>query len=72
MPGGANPSPNSSLFAEQSFLDEVAEAAGKDPKWHFGWNYWIGAKSNPVGGIHYEIDRMKKVVETVAEKIRMG
>jgi len=65
------PITNFLAFAEQSFLDEVAEAAGKDPV-AFRLELLDRAKSNPVGEIHYEIDRMKKVVETVAEKSGWG
>lgn len=65
------PITNFLAFAEQSFLDEVAEAAGKDPV-AFRLELLDRAKSNPVGEIHYDIDRMKKVVETVAEKSGWG
>ncbi|SHN30263.1 isoquinoline 1-oxidoreductase, beta subunit [Cyclobacterium lianum] len=65
------PITNFLAFAEQSFLDEVADAAGKDPV-AFRLELLDRAKSNPVGEIHYDIDRMRKVVETVAEKSGWG
>src|SRR5690606_15192380 len=52
------PITNFLAFAEQSFLDEVAEAAGKDPV-EFRLALLDKAKTKPVGEIHYDIDRMK-------------
>ncbi len=65
------PITNFLAFAEQSFLDEVAEAAGKDPV-QFRMELLDRAKSNPVGEIHYDIDRMRGVIELVAEKSGWG
>jgi isoquinoline 1-oxidoreductase beta subunit len=65
------PITNFLAFAEQSFLDEVAEAAGKDPV-AFRLELLDRAKKNPVGEIHYDIDRMRTVVETAAEKSGWG
>src|SRR5690606_30520983 len=53
------PITNFLAFAEQSFLDEVAEAAGKDPV-DFRLALLDRAKKNPVGEIHYDIDRDRK------------
>ncbi|MHA8107938.1 xanthine dehydrogenase family protein molybdopterin-binding subunit [Aquirufa sp. A-Brett2-W8] len=54
-------------FAEQAFLDEVAEAAGKDP---VQMRLQLLAKviSNPVGKITYEPARFEEVIKRVAEK----
>jgi isoquinoline 1-oxidoreductase beta subunit len=65
------PITNFLAFAEQSFLDEVAEAAGKDPV-QFRLELLDRAKKNPVGSIHYDIDRMRGVVEMAAEKSGWG
>lgn len=65
------PITNFLAFAEQSFLDEVAEAAGKDPV-QFRLELLDRAKKNPVGSIHYDIDRMRGVVELAAEKSGWG
>src|SRR5690606_1392350 len=65
------PITNFLAFAEQSFLDEVAEAAGKDPV-AFRLDLLDKAKKNPVGEIHYDIDRMKEVIQLAAEKSNWG
>jgi isoquinoline 1-oxidoreductase beta subunit len=65
------PITNFLAFAEQAFLDEVALAAGKDPV-KFRLELLDRAKATPVGAIKYDIDRMKKVIETVAEKSGWG
>lgn len=65
------PITNFLAFAEQSFLDEVAEAAGKDPV-QFRLALLDRAKKNPVGEIHYDIDRMKGVIQLAAEKSGWG
>jgi isoquinoline 1-oxidoreductase beta subunit len=54
-------------FAEQAFLDEVAEVAGKDP---VQMRLQLLAKviSNPVGKITYEPARFEEVIKQVAEK----
>ncbi len=54
-------------FAEQAFLDEVAEAAGKDPI-QMRLDLLARVKSNPVGKITYEPDRFAEVIKQVAEK----
>jgi isoquinoline 1-oxidoreductase subunit beta len=54
-------------YAEQAFLDEVAEAGGKDPiQMRLDW--LARAKSNPVGKITYEPDRFIEVIKQAAEK----
>ena len=54
--------------AEQSFLDEVAEAAGKDPV-ALRLELFKQAKAQPVGGkLSYDADRFIKVIELAAEK----
>ncbi len=65
------PITNFLAFAEQSFLDEVAQAAGKDPV-QFRLDLLEKAKKSPVGDIKYNIDRMKVVIELVAEKSGWG
>ena len=58
-------------FAEQSFLDEVAKEAGKDPV-QMRLDLLKRAKENPVGAIKYDIDRMSNVIRAVAEKAQWG
>lgn len=58
-------------FAEQSFLDEVAVAAGKDPV-QFRLELLQKARTNPVGAVNYKIDRMETVIKQVAEKSGWG
>ncbi|MBC7892601.1 MAG: xanthine dehydrogenase family protein molybdopterin-binding subunit, partial [Sphingobacteriaceae bacterium] len=65
------PITNFLAFAEQSFLDEVALAAGKDPV-QFRLELLEKAKTAPVGAIKYDIDRMKGVIDLVAEKAGWG
>ncbi len=65
------PITNFLAFAEQSFLDEVAEAAGKDPV-QFRLELLEKAKKAPVGAIKYDIDRMRGVIELAAEKSGWG
>lgn len=65
------PITNFLAFAEQSFLDEVARAANKDPI-AFRLELLERAKRNPVGEIHYDIDRMISVTKLVAEKAGWG
>jgi isoquinoline 1-oxidoreductase subunit beta len=65
------PITNFLAYAEQSFLDEVALAAKKDPV-KLRLELLDRAKNNPVGEIHYDIDRMKGVIETAAEKSNWG
>lgn len=65
------PITNFLAFAEQSFLDEVAAAAKKDPV-QFRLGLLEKAKTSPVGAIKYDIDRMKSVIELAAEKAGWG
>jgi isoquinoline 1-oxidoreductase subunit beta len=57
--------------AEQSFLDEVAIAAGKDPV-QFRLELLQKARTKPAGAIKYDIDRMETVIKQVAEKSEWG
>jgi isoquinoline 1-oxidoreductase beta subunit len=65
------PITNFLAFAEQSFLDEVALAAGKDPV-QFRLELLQKARTKPVGAIKYNIDRMETVIKQVAEKSGWG
>ncbi|WP_296705789.1 molybdopterin cofactor-binding domain-containing protein, partial [Algoriphagus sp.] len=66
------PITNFLAYAEQSFLDEVALAAKKDPV-QFRLDLLEKAKANPVGGeLSYNPDRMIGVIKTVAEKSNWG
>ncbi len=65
------PVSNFLAFAEQSFLDEVALAAGKDPV-QFRLELLQKARTQPVGAIKYNIDRMETVIKRVAEKSGWG
>jgi isoquinoline 1-oxidoreductase beta subunit len=58
-------------FAEQAFIDEVAQAAGKDPV-QFRLELLAKAKAAPVGAIKYSIDRMEAVIKMAAEKSGWG
>lgn len=67
---GAFRAPRSNFIAgaEQSFLDEVAEAMGKDPI-EFRLELMRRAKANPVGANNeYDVDRYMGVLELVREK----
>ncbi|MEP6846574.1 MAG: molybdopterin cofactor-binding domain-containing protein, partial [Panacibacter sp.] len=65
------PITNFLAFAEQSFIDEVAMAAGKDPV-QFRLGLLAKAKQKPVGAIKYNIDRMETVIKMAAEKSGWG
>ncbi|MEP7319870.1 MAG: molybdopterin cofactor-binding domain-containing protein, partial [Panacibacter sp.] len=65
------PITNFLAFAEQSFLDEVAEAADKDPI-QFRLELLQKAKQSPTGAIKYDIDRMIAVIKMAAEKSGWG
>lgn len=66
------PITNFLAYAEQSFLDEVALAAKKDPV-QFRLDLLEKAKANPVGGeLSYDADRMIGVIKTAAEKSNWG
>jgi isoquinoline 1-oxidoreductase beta subunit len=58
-------------FAEQSFLDEVALAAGKDPV-QLRLDLLEQAQKNPVGKIEYDVERFKGVIRLAAEKANWG
>ncbi len=67
---GAFRAPRSNFMAgaEQSFLDEVAEASGKDPI-QFRLDLLKKAKENPVGERNdYDAERLAGVLELVREK----
>jgi isoquinoline 1-oxidoreductase beta subunit len=71
---GSFRAPRSNFMAcvEQSFLDEVAEAAGKDPI-DFRLELLQKAKANPVGERNdYDAERYAKVLELVKEKANWG
>uniref|UniRef100_UPI004055C5BF molybdopterin cofactor-binding domain-containing protein n=1 Tax=Roseivirga sp. TaxID=1964215 RepID=UPI004055C5BF len=71
---GAFRAPRSNFIAgaEQSFLDEVAEAAGKDPI-QFRLDLMKRAKENPVGERNdYDADRYAGVLELVRDKSNWG
>jgi len=65
------PITNFLAFAEQAFIDEVAQAAGKDPV-QFRLDLLAKAKKSPVGDIRYDISRMEGVIKMVAEKSGWG
>jgi isoquinoline 1-oxidoreductase beta subunit len=65
------PVTNFLAYAEQSFLDEIAVATGKDPV-QMRLDLLKRAKEKPVGPIRYDIDRMATVIRTVAEKAQWG
>jgi len=65
------PVTNFLAFAEQSFLDEVALAAGKDPV-QFRLELLQKARTKPVGAVKYNIDRMETVIKQAAEKSGWG
>jgi isoquinoline 1-oxidoreductase subunit beta len=65
------PITNFLAYAEQSFIDEVAHAAGKDPV-QFRLDLLQKARTAPVGNIGYNIDRMETVIKTAAEKSGWG
>ncbi len=65
------PITNFLAFAEQSFIDEVAMEAKQDPI-QFRLNLLAKAKKSPVGAMKYDIDRMRTVIETAAEKSEWG
>lgn len=65
------PRSNFMAAAEQSFLDEAAEAAGKDPV-EFRMELLQKAKNNPVGENNdYNPDRFLKVLELLKEKTQV-
>jgi len=54
-------------FAEQAYMDELAEELGKDPI-DLALELYSAAKSNPIGRLTYEPDRFESVVNLVREK----
>lgn len=60
------PTHNYIAFSEQSFLDEIARQAGKDPV-AFRLELLEQAKANPVGKVNYEPDRFAAVIKKAAE-----
>ncbi|WNH12797.1 molybdopterin cofactor-binding domain-containing protein [Thalassobellus suaedae] len=66
------PSSNFTAGAEQSFLDEVAELAGKDPI-DFRLELFDRATNNPIGEKNdYEAERYAGVLKLVKEKSNWG
>lgn len=65
------PSENFLGFAEQSFFDEIATAAHRDPI-EYRLEYLEKAQKEPVGAVKYDIERMKEVIKLVAEKANWG
>ena len=65
------PITNFLAYAEQSFIDEVAHAAGKDPV-QFRLDLLQKARTKPVGTFNYKIDRMETVIKTAAERSGWG
>lgn len=65
------PITNFLAYAEQSFIDEIAIAAGKDPV-QFRLDLLQKARTKPVGAINYSIDRMETVIKTAAERSGWG
>jgi isoquinoline 1-oxidoreductase beta subunit len=57
--------------AEQSFMDELAEAAGKDPI-DFRLELLDRAMTNPVGKNNYDAGRYAGVLKLVKEKSNWG
>ena len=65
------PTTNFLAFAEQSFLDEVAVAAKKDPV-QLRLELLRKAKTRPAGPVRYDIARMETVIKQAAEKSGWG
>jgi isoquinoline 1-oxidoreductase beta subunit len=65
------PITNFLAYAEQSFLDEVAEKAGKDPV-QFRLDLLSNAQDSPTGDLSYEPDRYAAVIRLAAEKCGWG
>ena len=65
------PITNFLAYAEQSFIDEIAQATGKDPV-QFRLDLLQKARTRPVGTIGYNIDRMETVIKTAAERSGWG
>jgi isoquinoline 1-oxidoreductase subunit beta len=65
------PITNFLAYAEQAFIDEIAEAAGKDPV-QMRLDWLDKAKKSPTGDVKYDIDRFKAVIQLAAEKSGWG
>jgi isoquinoline 1-oxidoreductase beta subunit len=65
------PITNFLAYAEQSFLDEVAHEAGKDPV-TLRLELYEEAKANPIGKTDYNVNRMIAVTKEVAERSNWG
>jgi isoquinoline 1-oxidoreductase subunit beta len=65
------PITNFLAYAEQAFLDEVAQAAGKDPV-QFRLELLDKVKKAPVGKLTYEPDRFIETIKLAAEKAGWG
>lgn len=65
------PITNFLAYAEQAFLDEVAEAAGKDPI-AFRLELFEKVKAKTIGKINYNVNRMIDVTKRVAERSNWG
>ncbi len=65
------PITNFLAYAEQAFIDEIAEATGKDPV-QMRLDWLDKAKKTPTGDIKYDIDRFKAVIQLAAEKAGWG
>lgn len=65
------PITNFLAYAEQSFLDEVAEAVGKDPV-EFRLELLARTIENPVGKLEYDPNKLAGVIRLAAEKSRWG
>lgn len=61
------PITNFLAYAEQAFLDEVAQLAGRDTV-EMRLALFEKAKTNPVGKITYDIDRFTTTIKMAAEK----
>ncbi|WP_276482770.1 xanthine dehydrogenase family protein molybdopterin-binding subunit [Paraflavitalea pollutisoli] len=65
------PITNFLAYAEQAFLDEVAEAAGKDPI-DFRLELFEKVKAKTIGKINYNVNRMIDVTKRVRERSNWG
>jgi len=65
------PNHNFIAFAEESLLDEIAHAGGKDPV-AFHLELLDKAKASPAGRVEYDPDRYKAVIKMAAEMGNWG
>ncbi len=65
------PITNFLAFAEQAFIDEVAQAIGVDAV-QFRLDLFAQAKNNPVGELDYDVDKFVGVIKLAAEKSGWG